>query len=355
MRTALFGDTSTLFWTAALSASALAWLSLAWRKFHGRPSVPYAPRRIVPWTGTGVLMAIVCLLFIQATGVEILHQANRLISAVDQLPAIESPDAEPTPDEQPTSPSTDISTEQILVDSVCRLAAVLACCFLLKLVFASSLNDLGLRIDFAWFDVRIGIVAGVALIPPTLLLQAWLIQWIPSKHIIVELIEQQPDGFTLAVMFFSAVIVAPVAEEFFVRAIFQGWLEKRSHAHRMALQPGHRGPLPRDPWQESSPEEVLFDAKKPSRETVVHAPQEPTPPPVDPAEPLRGWFAALPILISSACFAALHFGHGPDPIPIFLFALALGYLYQRTHRLLPSIVLHALLNATSLALLWFSF
>jgi membrane protease YdiL (CAAX protease family) len=44
----------------------------------------------------------------------------------------------------------------------------------------------------------------------------------------------------------------------------------------------------------------------------------------------------------------------PDPIPIFFFALALGLLYNRTHRAAPSIALHMALNATSLAmiLLW---
>jgi hypothetical protein len=40
----------------------------------------------------------------------------------------------------------------------------------------------------------------------------------------------------------------------------------------------------------------------------------------------------------------------PDPIPLFFFALALGILYYRTHRLMPLVVLHAALNGTSLAM-----
>jgi membrane protease YdiL (CAAX protease family) len=40
----------------------------------------------------------------------------------------------------------------------------------------------------------------------------------------------------------------------------------------------------------------------------------------------------------------------PDPIPLFLLALVLGYLYLRTHRILPAIVLHMCLNAYSLTL-----
>ena len=66
----------------------------------------------------------------------------------------------------------------------------------------------------------------------------------------------------------------------------------------------------------------------------------------------RGAAAVLPIVASAALFAAVH--SWPDAISLFLLALALGWLYQRTHRLMPSVVLHLCLNATSMALLWLS-
>ena len=44
--------------------------------------------------------------------------------------------------------------------------------------------------------------------------------------------------------------------------------------------------------------------------------------------------------------------YAPDPIPLFFLALVLGYLYRRTHRLAPSLVLHMAFNATSIALLF---
>ena len=40
----------------------------------------------------------------------------------------------------------------------------------------------------------------------------------------------------------------------------------------------------------------------------------------------------------------------PDPIPLFFLALVLGTLYHRTHRLAPSLVLHMAFNATSVLL-----
>jgi hypothetical protein len=42
-----------------------------------------------------------------------------------------------------------------------------------------------------------------------------------------------------------------------------------------------------------------------------------------------------------------------DPLALFPFALALGVLYCRTHRVTPCIVLHMSLNFTSLLLAWF--
>ena len=40
----------------------------------------------------------------------------------------------------------------------------------------------------------------------------------------------------------------------------------------------------------------------------------------------------------------------PDPAAIFLLAIVWGFLYQRTHRIVPSLVSHVLLNALSFAL-----
>jgi hypothetical protein len=62
-----------------------------------------------------------------------------------------------------------------------------------------------------------------------------------------------------------------------------------------------------------------------------------------------GW---LPIALSSLLFGLAHIGYGPEPVPLFLLALILGYVYQRTHRIVPCMVTHALFNGTSLVALW---
>jgi membrane protease YdiL (CAAX protease family) len=47
-----------------------------------------------------------------------------------------------------------------------------------------------------------------------------------------------------------------------------------------------------------------------------------------------------------------HSGYGPEPIPLFLFAIFLGYVFQRTHCIIPCIVAHALFNLVSMVALW---
>jgi membrane protease YdiL (CAAX protease family) len=56
----------------------------------------------------------------------------------------------------------------------------------------------------------------------------------------------------------------------------------------------------------------------------------------------------IPILISSALFAAMHIGQGPAPIPLFLLAIGLGYIFRKTGSWVPCVIIHFLLNFVSL-------
>jgi membrane protease YdiL (CAAX protease family) len=62
---------------------------------------------------------------------------------------------------------------------------------------------------------------------------------------------------------------------------------------------------------------------------------------------------ALPVYaLQIALSLVLPRGIPPDPIVLFFFACVLGTLYFRTSRLLPSTIMHMLLNAGSLGLAW---
>jgi membrane protease YdiL (CAAX protease family) len=187
----------------------------------------------------------------------------------------------------------------------------------------------------------------------------------------------------------SVIIIAPVAEEFFFRVLLQGWLEKVERAWRRRLPTFRR-------WMPSAAGPVLISS-------FVFASQHfrKQAPVVDldvftlllacdgiikiisiiftvlflrwrvgaTAADL-GWapenilpdlrlglvtFAAILVPIYGSVIVAsqlLSKEFAPDPISIFFFAIALGLLYNRTHRAAPSIALHMALNATSLAMFY---
>jgi membrane protease YdiL (CAAX protease family) len=157
-------------------------------------------------------------------------------------------------------------------------------------------GDLGLDRRRAVADVRLGAVAFVMIGPPVYGLQLLLVKSLafPTKHPLVTALRDHPDAALVAAVVFAAVVVAPVVEEYFFRVLLQGWLERL----------------------------------------------------------VRPQCSGLAVLASAAAFAAVHRGHGPDPIPLFFLAVGLGYLYRQTHRLLPSVVVHLLLNACSLVALF---
>jgi hypothetical protein len=134
---------------------------------------------------------------------------------------------------------------------------------------------------------------GLALVLfPLLMLAAALNVLVPYRHQIVDFLDGQRDATAVALVVVSAVVVAPLAEEFFFRRVFQGWLESR---------------FPQDD--------------------------------------------AAPVLISSLAFAAAHAGQGLAYVALFPLALVLGSIARATGSIVPCILLHALFNAVSVAIL----
>lgn len=167
---------------------------------------------------------------------------------------------------------------------------------------------LGFHSDTFLTDVALGVGAFVVAAFPVFKLQELLTHWFQYEHPMIDALLEHRNLDTLIQVTFGAVIMAPLVEELFFRRLVQGlleWLELRN-----------------DRSSEDTP----------------------------------NWFprGILPILASSTLFALAHLGQGPAPAPLFVFALLLGYLHLQTHRIVPSIVAHACLNAFSLALVWTS-
>ncbi len=223
------------------------------------------------------------------------------------------------------------TTDQELVRQVCwqRLSMMIASVLtflsaatLLKFRYRLSWHDLGLSWHAWWSDIRLGLLTFVLIGPPIYGLQiflGWLVQP-KTKHPILELLSAHPDGCIIAVSVGSAVLVAPLVEEFLFRGLLQSWLEK------VAALVGSPAELL---WGRGAVDDSFGKTAVPRHPQLV---------------------VYQAILISSAIFAVMHVQHGVDWVPLFFLGLVLGYLYQQTHRLLPSITVHFLLNACSMGI-----
>lgn len=165
------------------------------------------------------------------------------------------------------------------------------------LASGGTLRSLGLFSDEPAIDRRLAVGTVLLITPPLLLVSAALNAIVPYEHPILDLLRRSREPATLAAVALSAVVAAPIGEEIFFRGILQGWFE--SLASR------------RDPGRGSA------------------------------------WLA---VAASSLAFAAAHAGHGLGWIPLVGFGLAVGLLRSARGSLLPCIVVHAIFNAISVAI-----
>lgn len=310
----------------AIVGSVAIWATVAGRVSKGEELVPLEPRRSAPWTLIDLVLVLMAHVLFMALGVVLLREVWEISLPIDLR---------------------HLETQQIGPVQFIHMAAVVAtAAFGVALVrwrVGATASDLGLAPRRIAYDITLGAAGFLALAAPVYALQAVLVYFFPIQHPLIDLVQEQPDGWTFFFVGLSISLVAPLSEEFFLRVMVQGWLE----SVMATAVPGAFGPVAHDA---AAPAESEPPAADPQVDNPFAAPQT--------VRPLANQVVdyraarAIPIVISALVFALLHVGQGPAPIPLFLLALGLGYLYQRTHRLWPSVVLHFLLNTSSLAMLW---
>jgi membrane protease YdiL (CAAX protease family) len=283
------------------------------------PIMPYEPRRPAPWNGIDVLMflGIMFLAEIACLKIGMLGSGTHF------------PDEGAVPDSQ---------QQYLLVTAhfVGSLMTLILGAAMLSVRVAATPIDLGWNAARIPYDLKCGAIAFAVIAPVVFAVQLLLTKVVPYEHPVIELIQQRPSGMMLVVLTVSTVLIAPLFEEFLFRVLLQGWLEK---------------------VEESWLSRLREDQDKPSDE--VSATIENTvnidPNPADGGVSKVSLFGItpgfLPIAISSLIFSLMHYGQGPAMVPLFVFAVVLGFLYRQTHRLLPSFTVHFLLNAVSMAML----
>jgi len=264
--------------------SVLVWLGSAWRIYQRRPLLTYTPRRAAPWQLVDIVLI---LLFVGWT----------VYSSVA------------TP---PVELKNDTPIESLFaLNALLRLALMGGYATLVALRTQAAPVDFGLSVRNWKQQFKVGLVALAMFAGPVLLIQRTLVEYSgqKSEHPLVTQLFQQPTPAAMILFALNVLVVAPLVEEVMYRVLLQGWLEK-----------------------------VCTGRAATGEES---------------AAPPSGWVAnALPILLSATLFAVSHlrFLDGkvqPDPLPLFVLAVGLGYVYRRTHRLLPIVLIHAGLNLIS--------
>jgi hypothetical protein len=183
------------------------------------------------------------------------------------------------------------------------------------------------------------------------------------------------EGTLSAFLFglFSAVIAAPLSEEFLFRVMLQGWLQsipfswqrlwwftgaserqrdKVRAVEAFVLDENSSDAVPQvlSPANADSPyappvplATVVPDAAAAQSVSVADASV-----PIAPAPPI--W----PVFVSGTLFGLAHWGYGLSFVPLILLGIVLGFLYRATHSIWPGLVVHFILNSiaiTSLGIL----
>lgn len=203
-----------------------------------------------------------------------------------------------------------------------------------------------------------------------------------TEHPITQLIRQHPSLTVLLVAFFSAVLAAPLTEEFFYRLLLQGWLEKASATVRR-VDPMLRFIFPPGVFSVAIASVIFASLHAGARRqletdflfysllglgvgnllsltfsvgflAVVRGAKW-RDFGIIPNWILRDFLLAvalflptvLPVLYVNAILSGMFPQSVVDPVPLLLFALILGTIFYRTGRLLPCVFLHVFLNGLS--------
>jgi membrane protease YdiL (CAAX protease family) len=297
--------------------------------------LPYEPRRPVPWGAIGCILAVMYLL----------TTAYSVLGGEGDGATGGSPHS--------LAPSTLVAA---MLQQLFIVGGVL---FVIALFTKATLRDLGVAANKGQRvrDVCVGAAACLAALAPVhitqmLLMCAFFPEQMQSGHPLIKMVmSAPPEPGILLLTGVAAVVVAPICEEITFRLLLQGWLE-RWEDERLGWR-AKTIEMPNVVSLDSDDQSLLTGNDSNQTNLVTIDIDQPS---LDAVPPRRGiaglsygWF---PIAISSTLFGIAHYGYGPEPVPLFLLGLALGYLYQRTHRIIPGIVAHALFNLFTMVMLW---
>lgn len=258
---AVAGSAAAAFvlWGCAVAVSLAVAAVIGGRMRRGLPAVSPRPHAPAGWDGGEVATAVAIFFCLQ------------LLAAA-------------------AAPPQDM-TSQLAVAATAMLLATAAMAAMLLRTGADPAT-LGFGLARLREDAALGVASVGLALAPLLGLAAALDSLVPYRHALIDFLTAHRDPLAIGLVWFAAVVAAPISEEFLFRRVLQGWLQQRE-------------------------------------------PQ---------------WGRAVPVVLSSLAFALAHVGQGLAWVPLFFFGLVAGYLARQTGSIVPGIVFHGLFNAVSILL-----
>jgi membrane protease YdiL (CAAX protease family) len=159
----------------------------------GLAAVEARPHPAVPWTGTDVATAVLSFLGFQMLAAAAVPSASSL-------------------------------QVRLAAGSAAMLAATGVSMLSLRMRGATW-SSLGCGLGRLYDDTRLAVGGVALLLAPLLGLAALLDRIVPYHHAIIDFLSAHRDPLSIGLVAFAAVVAAPIAEEFLVRRVLQGWLE----------------------------------------------------------------------------------------------------------------------------------
>jgi membrane protease YdiL (CAAX protease family) len=230
--------------------------------------------------------------------------------------------------------------------------------FLLCFRTRSSLLQLGILGGDVTINIAVGLAAFLLATPMILILSGIVnsLTDIEYEHPVIEAMKQHPWMFPL--LFFGAVICAPIWEEYAFRGLLIRWLDSirfsggnlktvflGQPASTVALSDSQDEPglsyasASGNPYE--PPNATQFQANELSSSSF---------PKTGGTLPSNGdtfppWW---PAIVSGMVFGLAHFSYGISWVPLILFGFISARLFQLRRSIVPCIVLHACFNALSM-------
>jgi membrane protease YdiL (CAAX protease family) len=205
-------------------------------------------------------------------------------------------------------PLEDAPPEAVLAAGILfQITAVFAILGVLLLIPGTELRHLGFSTRHFGSDVLLALAGYIVAVPITLLtLYIYLSLTDPNLHQenpVIDLIAGERSLTVWMLTFVTAALLAPLMEELAFRVVVQGYLQKVEARWQLSeVFPGLPGGL-------------------------------------------------LPIVVTSWLFAMVHESASHRPA-LFVLSMMLGWLYWKTGRIWPSLLVHLVFNARTLILMW---